>query len=256
MMAVVPNALIQDAAGTPLAVSLRGVDKSYGAGSLATQVLFDINLDIPAGEIALIVGPSGCGKTTLISLMVAILDADHGELQVLGHPLHRMNDAQKTAFRKDNVGFIFQQYNLIPTLTVVENVAVPLAIAGIPNREALRRSREALARVDLTPHIDKLPKDLSGGQQQRVAIARAIVHDPKFIICDEPTAALDGRTGQMIMDLLKQVASEPGRLVVVVTHDPRIFHYGDRLVEMEDGRIIRVQVGRLDPQTVGMGLHH
>lgn len=255
MMTKVPNAIIPNSAA-PLAVSLRGVNKSYGQGSLVTQVLFDINLDIPAGEIALIVGPSGCGKTTLISLMVAILDADNGELNVLDNPLHRMNDAQKTAFRKENVGFIFQQYNLIPTLTVEENVAVPLAIAGVSNGEALKRAREALARVALQQHIGKLPKDLSGGQQQRVAIARAIVHEPKLIICDEPTAALDGRTGQMIMDLMKQVASEPGRLVVVVTHDPRIFHYGDRLVEMEDGRITRVQVGRLDAQSVGMGLHH
>ncbi|MFM7468218.1 MAG: ABC transporter ATP-binding protein [Vampirovibrionales bacterium] len=229
------------------AIVLEHVNKSYGKGTLTQQVLFDVSVTLPYGEMALIVGPSGCGKTTLISLIAGILNHDSGHLNVLGTTLDHLNDTQKTQLRKWDVGFIFQQYNLIPTLNVVENVAVPLLVQGKPRKEALQQAKEALAQVELEAYASGHPKDLSGGQQQRVAIARAIVHHPRLIICDEPTAALDGRTGKLVMDILKQVASHPERLVIVVTHDPRIYHYGDRIIEMEDGKIARVTQGPFAP---------
>ena len=224
----------------PPALCLAGVNKSYGKGETALQVLFDINLTLQGGEMVLITGPSGCGKTTLISLIAGVLDADNGEINVLGQPLHAYNGRQKTLFRKQNLGFIFQQFNLLPTLTVTENIAVPLLIAGENYETALAKAAETADTVGLGNRLDFLPVNLSGGQQQRVAIARALVRDPKLIICDEPTAALDGHTGQTVMQLLQNVAVMPGRLVLVVTHDNRITHFGNREVQMEDGRILKV----------------
>jgi putative ABC transport system ATP-binding protein len=236
-----------DVSPPKVAIALQNVNKSYGKGALKQQVLFDVSLTLPYGEMALIVGPSGCGKTTLISLIAGILNHDDGHLEIFGETLETLNDAQKTQLRKWDVGFIFQQYNLIPTLTVAENVSVPLLVQGKSRRAALAQAKEALLQVELGTYAEKYPKDLSGGQQQRVAIARAIVHHPRLIICDEPTAALDGRTGKLVMDILKQVASHPERLVIVVTHDPRIYHYGDSILEMEDGRIARITEGPFIP---------
>lgn len=219
-------------------IELKGIDKSFGKGEARNQVLFDVNVKLPTGELALLVGPSGCGKTTLISIIAGILNPDKGEINLFGNHLDKFNDEQKTNFRKDNVGFIFQQFNLIPTLSILENVSIPLLINNWKKEDALEKSREVIKLVGLDKKIDFVPNQLSGGQQQRVAIARALVREPKLLICDEPTASLDGTTGQKVMETLKALSVKDNRCVIIVTHDSRIFHYGDRIVNMEDGRII------------------
>jgi putative ABC transport system ATP-binding protein len=223
-------------------IQLNGVSKSFEAGDNRFQVLFDIDLNIYPQELTFLVGPSGCGKTTLISIIAGILQADCGEINLFGHPLHQLSDSEKTQFRKTHVGFIFQQFNLVPTLSAMENVAVPLVIRGISQAEAFERSYQTLKEVGLSERADAMPGLLSGGEQQRVAIARALVGEPRLLVCDEPTAALDGKNGQMIMEMirdlsLKDSGQEP-RCVLIVTHDNRILHYGNRILEMEDGRMI------------------
>lgn len=219
-------------------IELKNIDKSFGKGEAKNQVLFDVNLKLPTGELALLVGPSGCGKTTLISIIAGILNPDNGGINLFGNHLDKFNDEQKTNFRKDNVGFIFQQFNLIPTLSVLENVSIPLLINNWKKDDALEKSREVVKLVGLDKRVDFTPNQLSGGQQQRVAIARALVREPKLLICDEPTASLDGTTGQQVMETLKALSVKNDRCVIIVTHDSRIFHYGDRMVNMEDGRIM------------------
>ena len=223
-----------------LAVSCRGLTKVYTEGGTSTVALRGVDLDARTGELLLLVGPSGCGKTTLLSLVAGILDPTDGEVTVLGSPMHSMTAAEKTQFRKKNVGFIFQQYNLLPTLTSAENVAVPLLIHGMPRRQAIEAARAEMAEVGLADRADTLPRNLSGGQQQRVAIARALVANPRLIVCDEPTANLDGETGGKVMALLKKIAVARDRCVLLVTHDARVFRYGDRIAEMLDGRIVAV----------------
>ena len=223
---------------TEQAISLRNVYKSFDNDGKSQTVLHDINIDFPAGAMSYVVGPSGCGKTTLISIIAGILTPDSGEINVLKQPIHAMNQKQKAEFRRMNVGFIFQQFNLINTISIAENVAIPLLIQGVPHEEAIEKAVEWLGKVGLGDRPFATPKDFSGGQQQRVAIARALVNDPKLVICDEPTSALDGKTGQIIMELLKSVAKQVGRAVIIVTHDNRIYKYADYLVEMEDGRIL------------------
>ena len=222
------------------ALRLAGIDKSFGAGDSLTRVLKQTEFDARLGELIMLVGPSGCGKTTLLSILAGTLHADAGEVNVLGEPLHALKEAERTRFRAQHLGFIFQQFNLIPTLTVAENVSVPLLIQGLSSAEADRRSRAMLDRVGLHEKSDERPGKLSGGQQQRVAIARALVHQPALLVCDEPTSALDSENGQRVMQLLRDVARDPSRTVIVVTHDPRIYHHADRMAEMEDGRILRV----------------
>ena len=188
----------------------------------------------------MLVGPSGCGKTTLISVMAGILDSDGGECLLFGTDLLGMNDNERTVYRGRNVGFVFQAYNLIPSLTSAENVAIPLLLLGTPRVDALGKARQMLERVGLGAKTEVSPTQLSGGQQQRVAIARALVHDPKLIVCDEPTSALDHTTGAEIMELFRQEALNGNRTLVIVTHDARIFHYADRIARMDDGRIVQV----------------
>lgn len=224
-----------------VAVQLSAVDKSFRNGDQVTPVLKQVQFTAYVGEMVLVVGPSGCGKTTLLSVLCGTLKTDGGEVVSLGHELHRLPPAQVTQFRARHVGFIFQQFNLLPTLTVAENVAVPLRIQGLPLREALPRARQLLERVGIPEKANELPSRLSGGQQQRVAIARALVHEPALIVCDEPTSALDSGTGHQVMELLHEVTRDRRRTVIVVTHDPRIYRYADRLAEMEDGRILRVE---------------
>ncbi|MFM7249850.1 MAG: ABC transporter ATP-binding protein [Planctomycetaceae bacterium] len=219
-------------------VSCRGVTKDFGAGDTRTRVLHGIDLDIGCGALTLLVGPSGCGKTTLISIIAGLLDPSAGEVTLFGTPRSALAGDRLVDYRARNVGFVFQQYNLLPALTAAENVAVPLLVNRVPRREALVRARDVLAAVGLEAKCDAHPAQLSGGQQQRVAIARALVHEPRLLVCDEPTAALDSRSGHTVMELLKAVAVEPGRTVIVVTHDARVLELGDRIVEMADGRIV------------------
>ncbi len=220
-----------------MAVVARGVRKHFGRGDSMVTALAGVDIDARYGQLLMIVGPSGCGKTTLLSVLCGTLKADGGDVHVFGNDLTRMRQGRITSFRRDNVGFIFQQFNLIPTLNALENVSVPLLLAGKGRRAAEKAAADTLAEVGLGDRLKHRPSELSGGQQQRVAIARALVHDPRLIICDEPTAALDAATGIHVMELLQAVACKPDRCVIVVTHDPRIFRFADTVAEMEDGRV-------------------
>jgi putative ABC transport system ATP-binding protein len=225
-----------------LAVVCRGVTKEFVQGDTRTQALRGIDLEVYAGEMTLLVGPSGCGKTTLISVVAGLLDPTEGEVEVLGTNLTRLSGRRKVDFRGEHIGFVFQQYNLLPSLTAAENAAVPLLIAGRPRRQAVARAADLLGQLGLGDKVRALPSHLSGGQQQRVAIARALVHEPRLLVCDEPTAALDAHSGQNVMELLRRVAVQPGRAVIVVTHDNRVFRFGDRIIHMSDGRVEKVEV--------------
>jgi putative ABC transport system ATP-binding protein len=216
-------------------ISCRNLVKDYGSGNTRVRALRGVNLEIPPGELTLLVGPSGCGKTTLISILAGTLDATSGEVSVLGVDLKQLSKKEKTAFRAKNVGFVFQQFNLLPTLTAAENVAVPLVINGVPRATAVARATVVLESVGLADRIGSLPSQLSGGQQQRVAIARALVHQPRLLVADEPTSAVDARTGHSIMELIREVALQLDRVAVVVTHDARVFSFGDSIVTLEDG---------------------
>ena len=223
-----------------LAVRVRGVTKTFGKGEARTPALKGVDFEARLGELLMIVGPSGCGKTTLLSVIAGTLEFDSGEISVFDTALQGLKNREVTEFRKRNVGFIFQQFNLIPTLNIVENVSVPLLINGVRRRDAEKKAGALLDQLGLSGRGRDLPTNLSGGQQQRVAIARALVHEPRLIICDEPTSALDKDTGGKIMELLRDVGRHPQRCVIVVTHDNRVFKYADRMTEMEDGRVERV----------------
>jgi putative ABC transport system ATP-binding protein len=223
------------------AVVCRQVTKEFGDGDARVRALRGVDLDVYAGQMTLLVGPSGCGKTTLISIIAGLLEATAGEVRVLGEDLRRLRGTRLVQFRGEHIGFVFQQYNLLPALTAAENAAVPLLIAGVRRREAVARAAEVLEAMGLGDRIDSLPAQLSGGQQQRVAIARALVHRPKLLVCDEPTAALDAHSGHMVMELIRKVAVQPGRAVIVVTHDSRVFGFGDRIAHMNDGLIEKVE---------------
>ncbi len=222
------------------AVECRGVTKTFGSGDAAVQALRGIDVEVRLGELTLLVGPSGCGKTTLISIIAGLLDPTAGSVSVLGTELTALRGRPLVNFRGRNIGFVFQQYNLLPSLTAAENAAVPLLIAGWPRTKAVARAREVLAELGLGNRTNSRPNQLSGGQQQRVAIARALVHEPRLLVCDEPTAALDAHSGQTVMELIRRVAVRPDRSVIVVTHDSRVYQFGGRMIEMSDGVIERV----------------
>jgi putative ABC transport system ATP-binding protein len=219
------------------AISVRDVAKDFPVGDDKIRVLHDINVDVNAGELTYLVGESGSGKTTLISIIAGILYPTEGRVQVFDTEIYDLSDNDLVRFRLANIGFIFQQYNLIPTLTAAENAAIPLIADGIRRNEAVERARVLLDKLNIANQADKFPRQLSGGQQQRVAIARALVHEPRLIVCDEPTAALDAKSGRRVMDLLREVALAQDRAVIIVTHDNRIFDLADRILAMEDGRI-------------------
>jgi len=189
----------------------------------------------------MLVGPSGCGKTTLISVIAGILDHDEGECLVFQQNVRAMGQTQKTRYRGANIGFVFQAYNLIPTLSVMDVLSEPMLILAKSRAEAHLRAKEMLVRVGLGDKLNVLPGELSGGQQQRVAIARALVHSPKLIVCDEPTSALDADTGRLVMEVLRQTALSADRSLIIVTHDNRIFNFADRIARMDDGRIALVE---------------
>jgi putative ABC transport system ATP-binding protein len=224
-----------------IAVYCKGVTKTFMAGPTEVLALRGIDLVVHMGELLMLVGPSGCGKTTLISVIAGILDHDEGECLVFEQNIRAMGQTQKTRYRGANIGFVFQTYNLIPTLSVMENVAVPLLILGKSRAAAHVRATEMLELVDLADKLHVLPSQLSGGQQQRVAIARALVHRPRLIVCDEPTSALDAETGRLVMEVLRQTALSEDRSLMIVTHDNRIFNFADRIARMDDGRIVLVE---------------
>lgn len=236
-----------------LAVSCRGITKSYGEGDNKISALRGIDLDVEAGKLMMLVGPSGCGKTTLISVLAGILDQDAGDCIVFGENLKKLSHRARIAFRARNVGFVFQSFNLIPALTAAENVAVPLQINGMNETLAIRKASEYLRDVGLEGREHALPSQLSGGQQQRVAIARALVHNPRLVVCDEPTSALDHATGNKVMEIMKRIAVNQDRTLIIVTHDARIFHFADRIAHMDDGRI--VQIDHTPTETLATGHH-
>lgn len=223
-----------------LAVRCEAVTKTYGEGPSQVVALRGVDLDVIQGELLMLAGPSGCGKTTLISIIGAIIHQDEGSCEVFGNDLENMDEEQRLRFRGTSIGFVFQVFNLLPALTVIENVSVPLLLSGVSRREAEGRAQIVVESVGLGERVDALPSKLSGGQQQRVAIARALVHSPRLIICDEPTSNLDHKTGRAMMDILRGVVQSPERALIVVTHDTRILGYADRIAHMDDGRITNI----------------
>ena len=238
-----PEAIDMADAVRNVAVRCRGLTKTYGAGDASVMALRGIDLEVRRGELLMIVGPSGCGKTTLIAVIAAILAQDSGECEVLGQNLRTMGQSERTRFRGESIGYVFQMFNLLPALTALENVSVPLLLNGVARREAEGRAEEALEAVGIAARRDATPAQLSGGQQQRVAIARALVHNPKLIVCDEPTSNLDHVAGREMMELMRRAARRPDRALIVVTHDPRIFEFADRIARMDDGKIIEIADG-------------
>jgi putative ABC transport system ATP-binding protein len=228
------------------AVKCRDVVKSFESEAGLQRVLHGVDLDVKWGEMTMLVGPSGCGKTTLLSIVAGILSFDSGGVEVDGQDIAKMSDALRVSFRRKTLGFIFQQYNLLPALTAAENAAIPLVAGGMELSAAAKAAMPLLERLGMGEHAAKLPRQLSGGQQQRVAIARALVHEPKLVVCDEPTAALDATGGRTVMEMLRAASVRADRATLVVTHDHRIFDFADRIVRMEDGRIAGIETKALE----------
>jgi putative ABC transport system ATP-binding protein len=224
---------------------LEAVDvvKHLGDGAAQVQALKGVSLSLTGGELTLLMGPSGSGKTTLLSILGCMLTPTNGTVRVRGQSTAGAAPEDLARLRRDHVGFVFQSYHLFPTLTVADNVRLVLDVRGERSNGALAKANEALALVGLAHKINAFPRELSGGEQQRVAIARAIVGNASAILADEPTAALDSENGHAIMTLLGQIAKDPSRGVLVVTHDPRILPFANRIVRIEDGRIVGEQPG-------------
>ncbi len=228
---------------TPV-IDLRGLLMSYRRGSTTTPVLQGVDLTVQPGECAFLAGPSGSGKTTLLSIVGCILSHDGGTVRVLGEDIQRLNRSERAALRLERIGFVFQRFYLIRGLSAVDNVCVPLTLIGVPKRQAYERAIHLLEAFGLAEKADSHPANLSTGQCQRIALARALANDPDLILADEPTASLDAENGQVVMRLLRQLASEHRKTVVVVTHDTRIFNFADRVHWLESGRIVKSQTAR------------
>jgi len=223
------------------AVRARNLRKDFGEGPTRVEVLRGVNFDAFQGQLTFLVGPSGCGKTTLISVIAGLLDSSGGEVELFNQNTEKFSGTERILFRRKNLGFVYQQYNLLPALTAAENAAVPLLAAGIRRREAVDLAESVLEKLGMGNRLDTLPNKLSGGEQQRVALARALVHEPRLILCDEPTAALDHTTGESVMQLLAENAVHPERAVIVVTHYTSVFHHADAIAHMDDGRIVKTE---------------
>jgi len=214
-----------------------GITKTFTLGKVEVPALRGVDMAVAAGEVVLLMGPSGSGKTTLVSILGCILAPTAGSVAVMGRDTAGLPESELAKVRLDHIGFIFQGYNLFPTLYAEENVRVSLDLRGVKGHDAIERSRAALDSVGLSDKYRVLPRDLSGGQKQRVAIARALVAEPEILLADEPTAALDSETGRAVIGLLRNLAVTHGRSVVIVTHDSRIAAFADRVIRIEDGRI-------------------
>jgi putative ABC transport system ATP-binding protein len=225
-------------------IEARELTKTYAQGEAAMRALDNATLDVRRGELMLLVGPSGSGKTTLLSILGCILRPSSGTLRVMGKDVTRMRERDLPAIRRERIGFVFQAFNLFPTLTAAQNVALALDLRGITGRTARSRATSLLEQVGLGDKRDAHPADLSGGQKQRVAIARALAGDPPVILADEPTAALDSHSGRAVMEVLTRLAHERERAVVIVTHDSRMLGFADRTIRMEDGRIVSDELAR------------
>lgn len=215
----------------------RGLSKLYREGANVLRALSDVNLDIHPGQLTLLMGPSGSGKTTLLSILGCILRASEGRLELLGEDVTSLPEKELPRIRREAIGFVFQGFNLFPALSAAENVALAMDVRGVRGQQARQRAEELLAEVGLQDRMHAFPPDLSGGQKQRVAIARALAGNPPILLADEPTAALDSTSGRAVIELLQRLAHHHGRAVVMVTHDPRVLSYGDRILHLEDGRL-------------------
>lgn len=220
------------------AVICKDIYKFYGKGETRVEALRGVDLIVNRGELRMLMGPSGSGKTTLISIIAGILTQTSGECILDSVNLNRLSDEEKTNYRKNHIGFVFQLFNLIPTINIAENISIPLLLNGIERKEAYQKVKELLTEFNMVEKIDAYPRELSGGQQQRVAIARAIIHNPHLVVCDEPTSFLDHETGIVIMQILKKMVAEKNLTLIVVTHDPRIIEFADKIDHMEDGKIV------------------
>jgi putative ABC transport system ATP-binding protein len=224
------------------AIVVRDVTKTYAEGGSSVAALRGVNLEVESGEIVMLMGPSGSGKTTLLSIMGCILQASSGSVQIAGREVVHLQENDLPQVRREHIGFVFQSFNLFPTLTAGENVELMLDVKGVRGAPARRRAYQLLESVGVADKFDVLPANLSGGQKQRVAIARALAGDPAIILADEPTAALDSQTGRSVMEILRSLAHERGRAVVIVTHDPRVIEFADRTIRIEDGLIVPDEV--------------
>ncbi|PSB27200.1 ABC transporter ATP-binding protein [Stenomitos frigidus] len=222
---------------TALAIAAKGVGMNFQSRSERYQALKSVDLELKSGKIQLLMGPSGSGKTTLLSILAGILTPTEGSVRLLGQEITGMSRSQLARFRLENIGFIFQGFNLFPALTALENIEVALTVKGVRKNVAAKQARSLLAQVGLTEKANQLPRDLSGGQKQRVAIARALGGDPKLIMADEPTAALDSQNGHAVIELLHRLAKEQNRTVLMVTHDARIMDFADSVIQLEDGML-------------------
>jgi len=231
-----------------VAVQADHLEKWFGAGRIKTYAVRDVSFAAHLGEMLYIVGPSGSGKTTLLSIISGILKPDSGAVLVEGKDIWGMSPGQIADFRLNTVGFVFQDYHLFPRLTTAENVAIPLLLKKQGWKESIDEAMKYLDAVGLTDRAQLPPVKLSGGEQQRVAIARAIVGRPDLLILDEPTASLDGDTGRKIIDFVKQHILDEKRCIIIVTHDSRIFEYSDRILKMEDGRIVDIGKGGISEE--------
>jgi len=231
-------------------VEAKGVTKVLGRGAAQVQALKNIDLSLRGGELTVLMGPSGSGKTTLLSVLGCMLTPTSGTVRVCGHATEGADAQVLAKLRRDHVGFVFQSYHLFPTLTAAENIQVALDIRGVHGDDARAKSRDALGKVGLAHKGASYPRELSGGEQQRVAIARAIVSNPSAILADEPTAVLDTKNGQAIMSILAEIAKDPAHGVLVVTHDSRMTSFADRVMHIEDGRLVRDESGSADAATM------
>ncbi|MFB3813168.1 MAG: ABC transporter ATP-binding protein [Terriglobales bacterium] len=229
------------------AIMVRGVTKTYSEGAASVPALRGVDLDVHAGELVLLMGPSGSGKTTLLSIMGCILSATSGSVRIAGEEVTTLSEKQLPRVRLEHIGFVFQGFNLFPTLTAGENVELMLGLKGIGGAQAKRRAAELLEQVGLAGKYDVFPSDLSGGQKQRVAIARALAGDPEIILADEPTAALDSHTGRNVMEMMRHLAHKRNRAAVIVTHDSRVLEFADRMVRIEDGLIAAPAEAEMPP---------
>ena len=231
---------------TPL-LAFHNVVKSYGTGPLEVRALTGVSLTIAPGEFVAVRGPSGCGKSTLLHLAGGLEDPTAGTVIFDGKDLDTLDASARAELRRRNVGYVFQRLNLVPALTAVENVMLPLELDGVRGRAARIQAIDALGSVGLDHHLDRYPDDFSGGQQQRIAIARAIVGSRRLVLADEPTGSLDTCTGDAVVELLASLGSERGTAIVLVTHEPRFASFADRVVSMRDGQIVDIAVApRLD----------
>lgn len=235
-------------------IRAHGLGKTYREGATELRALHGVDLEIRSGELTLLMGPSGSGKTTLLSILGCILRATTGSLELLGEKVSDLPERELPRVRREAIGFVFQGFNLFPTLTAAENVALALDVRGVRLAEARRRAERLLTDVGLADKLHSFPADLSGGQKQRIAVARAIAGDAPILLADEPTAALDTTSGRTVIELLQRLAHEQGRAVVMVTHDPRVLSFGDRIIHLEDGKILREENPGADGEPIPTAL--